>query len=122
MLFNPVLLTCFDCKILFFVWTRYYTVGGSNDKRLTDVGTNKVVAILSALVSLLSLLHPGVILCACWTVSYLASFIGPFNKSNAWTESSFAGECSYCKAWEVAWWRQVNDVGLWTFSICGLVY
>ena len=36
----------------------------SLDKRLTDVGTNEVVAILSALVSLSSLLPPGIILCS----------------------------------------------------------
>ena len=41
---------------LTMIRVQLHTVRGSNDKRLTNVGTNEVVPILSVLVSLLSLL------------------------------------------------------------------
>ena len=78
-------------------WYKYsYTVGGSNNERLTNVGTNEVVPVLSALISLSSLLpleSSSVWRCHCTVPSLISSSLHPTFLPRDHTHACAAVDC-----------------------------
>ena len=81
---------------LTMIRVQLHTVRGSNDERLTNVGTNEVVPILLVLVSLSSLLPPessSARWCHCtWTLVNLLLLSASDSISTSWSHT-----CAHCR-------------------------